>query len=381
MFSILIPYIRANRIETCKDLAIKNSGINSKVEIEIIAEEDTERIGCPKMLKRLVEKTKYDLIVFMGDDVEAEPDYLRIAYERIIQFPDSIGFVGFNDGMWDGDKDIATAWLANKKLLPMIGGEFFHTGYIHCRADVEMIDKLRSLGLYAWAPTSKIKHIHPLVLKDKTLMDEDYNRVYRPWVVQHDMELYTHRKNNRWQTHEFHEMYLQQFYQKMCTIKSDINEHLPTLREYASKVDKVTEFGFRNGISTIAMLAGYPRSLVTYDINPTCLQVYRHMKQVIHDTKFIFIQGNTREIDIADTDLLFIDSLHDYNQCKIELAKHSDKVSKYIILHDTETFGHTDESGGGRGLMPAIKEFIAKGKWKLSVQFTNNNGLIILKRK
>jgi len=103
----------------------------------------------------------------------------------------------------------------------------------------------------------------------------------------------------------------------------DISEHLPTLRKYASKVNHVTELGVRTGNSTVALLLGKPKIMVSYDINdiskhPTKAKwdnnriTYSSLKNVIIDTDFTFIIGNSLEIEIEQTDLLFIDTAHNY---------------------------------------------------------------------
>ena len=45
-------------------------------------------------------------------------------------------------------------------------------------------------------------------------------------------------------------------YAALCARPSDINEHLPTLRAYAERVDSVVEMGVRGVVSTWALLAG-----------------------------------------------------------------------------------------------------------------------------
>lgn len=56
------------------------------------------------------------------------------------------------------------------------------------------------------------------------------------------------------------------------------------------------------------------------------------------------------------------------------------KVKKWIILHDTETFGIKSEIEGEGGLWPAVEEFLAAGGWKIVERRTNNNGLTVLER-
>ena len=171
-----------------------------------------------------------------------------------------------------------------------------------------------------------------------------------------------------------------------CKRRSDINEHLPTLKRYASECDHITEMGVRGIVSTYGLLAGRPKTMVSIDINhPTIVGGdFELLEQVTKDTKvdFTFIVADTRSIDIEETDLLFIDTYHSYGQLKAELARHADKAKKYIILHDTVTFGYTDMGGvGGPGLMPALHEFIAANpEWCIQEHFDNNNGLTVVSR-
>ena len=63
--SIVIPIVRPESAKRTIDLSKKNHGIDG---VEIVAEEDTEKIGCPKKVKELVARAKHDLICFLGDD-------------------------------------------------------------------------------------------------------------------------------------------------------------------------------------------------------------------------------------------------------------------------------------------------------------------------
>ncbi len=57
-------------------------------------------------------------------------------------------------------------------------------------------------------------------------------------------------------------------------------------------------------------------------------------------------------------------------------------VRKWIILHDTETFGEKGEAESERGLNYAIREFLmANDDWMELQRYTNNNGLTILQRR
>ena len=169
-------------------------------------------------------------------------------------------------------------------------------------------------------------------------------------------------------------------YQMNCMSRTDINEHLPTLKRYAEKVDHITEFGTCTGQSTSALLAGNPKKFITYDIyerhNPTLLLSLAKAAGI----DFSFVAGDTREVTIEPTDLLFIDSAHNFADLQKELKLHGDKVSKYLIFHDTVTYGTHDEIGGdGPGLLPAIEEFLRDNpQWSILEDFANNNGLRVL---
>ena len=56
-------------------------------------------------------------------------------------------------------------------------------------------------------------------------------------------------------------------YEKLCDIRSDINEHLPTLKRYASECKTVTEMGVRYACSTWAFLEARPEKITCYDID------------------------------------------------------------------------------------------------------------------
>ena len=108
---------------------------------------------------------------------------------------------------------------------------------------------------------------------------------------------------------------------------------------------------------------------------------------------FEFKLESTLDADIEPTELLFIDTLHTYSKLSMELARHSNKASKYLILHDIVTFGlhdehiyaHADEKVKSiecnkKGLIPAVFELLEKGDWQVEKYLYNNNGLLILKR-
>ena len=174
---------------------------------------------------------------------------------------------------------------------------------------------------------------------------------------------------------------IEEHYQQACFTPCDINEHLPTLRRYAEQCQHVTEFGVRGVVSTWALLAAMPKALRSWDI------VHCPIEEAMSAASgtgisFEFKVGDTREIVIEPTDLLFIDTLHTADQLRQELSRHADNVRKFIICHDTVTFGQNGEAPNTDGLNVAIDKFLQAhpATWTICERFLNNNGLTVLAR-
>jgi hypothetical protein len=185
-------------------------------------------------------------------------------------------------------------------------------------------------------------------------------------------------------------------YESNCLNKSDINEHLPTIYEYGKKCSHVTEMGVRWISSTWALLFSSPKKIISYDIvrHPKINEVISLCKE--YNIDFTFHEKDVLKENIEETELLFIDTLHTYQQLISELRIHSIKVSKYIILHDTVTYARIDEKiynhaseiiknskSEKRGLMTAVEDFLDSdigSNWIIDKHFINNNGLTILKK-
>ncbi|MFM7862652.1 MAG: hypothetical protein ACKPHU_00440, partial [Planctomycetaceae bacterium] len=98
------------------------------------------------------------------------------------------------------------------------------------------------------------------------------------------------------------EFTLDQMFQKARSTRSDINEHCDKLRELASEACSVVEFGMRHGVSTVALLAGQPQQMISYDLNHDSIAELLKSRQ--GKTAFSFVQGDSLSVDIASCDLL-----------------------------------------------------------------------------
>ena len=164
---------------------------------------------------------------------------------------------------------------------------------------------------------------------------------------------------------------------------SDIQEHLGLLRGLAMQCEQVVELGFRTGVSTSAFLAAGVK-VRSYDIEHyPCRPFVQKLAKEYPDT-FSFKVGDSREVDIPECNLLFIDTDHTEATTLQELSRHNKYVSTWIVLHDTVSFGRKDRPPGkGAGVMSAIDTFLADpgDNWMQWLHLINNNGLTILKRR
>ena len=168
---------------------------------------------------------------------------------------------------------------------------------------------------------------------------------------------------------------IEEKYQQLCKVESDINEHLPTLKKYACLCETIIELGVRGIVSTWALLAGLPQVMVSVDI----VHPSEHKGDVGEVEKLAqaeqiywhFNQTSSLDYKFRRCELLFIDTIHSYEQLSKELKLHSPHTTKYIIMHDTN-MPETQQ---------AIREFLTGNTdWKFKEVFNNNNGLTVLQR-
>jgi hypothetical protein len=193
-------------------------------------------------------------------------------------------------------------------------------------------------------------------------------------------------------------MDIEDVYRRHASTPSDINEHLPTLREHATQCTTIVECGVREVVSSYAFAAGLPQDGKLIMIDPYRSENINSFLSVEPRARFVHESDLTCEL--VETDMLFIDTWHIYGQLKRELERWHPYVRKYIALHDTEVdkiHGETIRNGWNavqqsidtgipvdeinRGLEPAIDEFLVNHpEWTMHRHYTNNNGLTLLAR-
>ncbi len=192
--SVIIPVIRVEKAIKCIASVHQRAGV-PREQFEILTEIDRGKLGCPLMVQYLTAKAQYDLVMFLGDDTTIEQDCLKNALAAMSKLPDGWGLAGLNDGF--NGPDLPTHWLAHKKLLPLLGGEFFHTGYRHTWCDKELWMRCNGLGRYVWAEDARITHDHPAMRGEPT-QGTSYEWQYALHNFYHDRRLFRERMARGW---------------------------------------------------------------------------------------------------------------------------------------------------------------------------------------
>jgi hypothetical protein len=215
-------------------------------------------------------------------------------------------------------------------------------------------------------------------LDSKNLIRFDHFKNAKNWDIPHNMiEMYQQQRKELVQQKNIFETE----YQRARQTASDINQNVHILYELAKQCNTVVEMGVRTGVSTRAFL-NTDAALLSFDVtlDPTVQQLFDTAQSQGKNVQYI--RANVLDIDIDPCDLLFIDTLHTYQQLSQELALHGNRAQKFLVFHDTHTFGLQGEDGRDRqGLLSAIIEFlISNPHWRFSIYKTNNNGLTVLER-
>lgn len=206
------------------------------------------------------------------------------------------------------------------------------------------------------------------------------------------------------QANQFAQVHLRNIYISHCNQKSDINEHIPVLKDLARQCKSVIEIGIRSMVSTWGVLQGLAEQNnedcnylgIDLDMPPT--DKFNTARSLCNQLgiKFDFWQANDMTIQIPETDLLFIDSLHTYCHLTYELEAFAPNTRMYIALHDTsEPWGEIDDTSyhgdyseypahydrNKKGLWAAVQDFLMRHpEWTLHERRTNCHGFTILRR-
>lgn len=201
--------------------------------------------------------------------------------------------------------------------------------------------------------------------------------------------------------------FIKKKYEKMCSEKSDVSVHLPTLYNYAKNCESVIELGVGDMLSSHALVYGLLNNntnekkillndIIECDVSGL-LENTRHLKISIE-------RAWVNDLDLTiskNYDLTLMDTWRVYGQIKRELHHFSRVTNKYIIILGTSKDSihgevirrkmnieeHAEKSGYSvdevtKGLLPAILEFLKENNdWKFKEQYPNTCGLTVLEKR
>ncbi|WP_165864235.1 glycosyltransferase [Capsulimonas corticalis] len=174
---------------------------------------------------------------------------------------------------------------------------------------------------------------------------------------------------------------LEQLFWTAVDTPSDINDHLEMLYRLASSVHDVAEIGVGMAQSTCALAYTHPRKLRVYEVPRTAANVRVEYAARLSGIDFERIPAEGEVVRPESTDLLFIDGLHDEERVALELDIHAPFVRRFLVLHDTESYGERGETPGHRGIWPAVSAYMRQHpEWTLQSHLPNNNGLTVFVR-
>jgi hypothetical protein len=170
----------------------------------------------------------------------------------------------------------------------------------------------------------------------------------------------------------------------------DLNVHCENVRNIASKVNNVTAF-VKRADWEVALAAGFPKVLKVYQSQDSNLIQLTHKavdQQKAKDSRKIDLyetfhkeaEVDPMKVEILPTELLVIDRENSAEYLTNVLNKHASKVSRYILIRGTQSFGEKSEFDQTKpGLWPSMKNFLSTNKeWFIAQHWPAYYGLTLL---
>ena len=180
---------------------------------------------------------------------------------------------------------------------------------------------------------------------------------------------------------------LQEFYTQIRTQQEDPKNHGPKycahhdfIQKYMPECNSFKELCTHQGASAAAALLGGAKEVHLIDHT---LEKYNCQKHLFEDyCKENEVSLNVYEMSSIDkrcavpTDMLHIDSLHQWQWTSQELELHAPITKKYIVLHDTTTVNNKPSD-----IWPGLVDFCYNSPyWVIIERVDENVGATILKR-
>lgn len=120
-----------------------------------------EKRGALKAWNTALFLSKGSIIVPAGDDQIFHPNWLDYALESHREKLNGYGVVGMNDMAYDGNLQLATMFLFDRKYCKeVMGGIFAPPMYRYYCIDSEWNEKAKKHGAFFWDERAKVEHLH-----------------------------------------------------------------------------------------------------------------------------------------------------------------------------------------------------------------------------
>lgn len=164
--------------------------------------------------------------------------------------------------------------------------------------------------------------------------------------------------------------------------ETDIKSCLPVIKDYLEDCKSALELGVRTGISTRIFLKAGLQKLTSVDIQEDFFVRDLFKVAAVGGFNYQYIIADSRIYqDNFKYDMLLIDTNHEYQQLIDELEHHHKNINKYILMHDTFTYGIVINNPQSIGLLPAVLLFLSgHPEWKVKEFFHESNGILVLER-
>jgi hypothetical protein len=174
---------------------------------------------------------------------------------------------------------------------------------------------------------------------------------------------------------------LRDIYEYYAKQEGDFSSHFPAIEALAKHCDHVTDLGNRD-YDLAALAGGEPKRIVSYSMVQQSAIFWRleALAKEKKDFSVLIRHTDSLECNIEETDLLFIKTYHTAERLRAELARHADKVRRYIVIPTSETFGRR-AADGKPGMKIALIDFMHKNReWSVIYNNPEQHGLMVLSK-
>ena len=175
---------------------------------------------------------------------------------------------------------------------------------------------------------------------------------------------------------------LEQLYTMLKAVPRDLDKHMDAMRHISQirEVEFIADLSGRKE-SLIAFAAGMRgRKILSFNTEGDSVEL-QHLLSITQGVELVSRWPTVEEYNaFPETDCVFLDTRHTYDELRMQLDKCGLKSRRFIIMHDTDVYGKTGEDGM-RGLHDAIREFMElHPEWKVVGHTNTQYGYSVLSK-